>query len=322
MNISRAEYTARLNRVIDYIHGHLDSVLLLETLADVAGFSPFHFHRLFKSLVGETLNDYVQRARLEKAVYLLINRPETTVLAIGIACGFSGAAVFSRAFKAHFGVSPSQYRFRELEKWSKNRKADSKTGKDSSLADHYNGEHPNIHLTFERSDSPMNVEVKVLPTYHAAYIRHLSGYSKGEFNSAINQAFQRVCAWAAARDLFTANTLVIGIPYDNPDVTPNDRCRYDACVTIPETLTALEPGAGEVGIQDISGGKYAVTRIEVSPQETHKIGQAVDALYGEWLPSSGYTADDKPSLEIYYENPDRPAGTWITMDYCVPVRPL
>lgn len=165
----------------------------------------------------------------------------------------------------------------------------------------------------------MNVDVKVLPTYHVAYIRHISGYSKGEFNSAIGEAFQRVCSWAGARDLLGPDTLVFGIPYDNPDITPKDRCRYDACVTIPVHVTA---GSGEVGVQEIAGGKYAVSRIEVPSDQTRVIGETVDRLYGEWLPASGYTADDKPALEIYYEDHGKPPGTWIKVDYCLPIKPI
>jgi AraC family transcriptional regulator len=162
------------------------------------------------------------------------------------------------------------------------------------------------------------VEVKSLPTFHVAYIRHISGYAKGQFNREINAAFQRVCGWVAARGLFQPGTLVIGIPYDNPEITPNDRCRYDACVSVP---AGTSPN-GEMGIQDIPGGRYAVCHIEVSAAETQKIGQTVDQLYGEWLPDSGYQADDKPPLEIYYDNPGKPAGSWISMDYCLPVRPM
>lgn len=318
MNTAHAEYTARLNRVIDYIHANIETPLPLETLAEVAGFSPFHFHRLFKTLTGETLNDYVQRARLEKAANLLVGRPNDTILAVGVACGFSGAAVFSRAFRTRFGLSPSEYRAQMLAEHRKNRKEERNPGKEIAPLAAYNEKH--AIRTLERSVSQMNVEVKSLPTNHVAYIRHISGYSKGEFNSAINKAFQRVCAWAGARDLFRPDTVTIGIPYDNPDITPNDRCRYDACVTVPEGVQS-EPGS-EVGIQDIPGGKYAVCRISVSTQETHKIGEAVDALYGEWLPESGYQADDKPALEIYYNNPDKQPGTWITMDYCLPVKPM
>jgi len=311
---ARAVYVARLNKVIDYIHAQLDQLLSLNTLADVAGFSPFHFHRIFKGLAGETLGEYIQRARLERAANLLLYRPQDTVLQIALGCGFTSAAIFSRAFKAHFGLSPSQFRRQAKRNPGQ---VESKQGQDVRRPLLYNeGSFP-ITLT-ERMELPMNVQIKVLPGFHVAYIRHLYGYSKGVPSQQISAAFQRVCQWAGARDLVGPNTLVMGIPYDNPDVTPNDKCRYDACVTVPPEAAA----DGEIGVQDIPGGKYAVRRLEVSASEAHKIGQAVDRLYGEWLPGSGYQVDERPPLEIYYESHDKPAGTWIVMDYCIPVKPL
>ena len=109
MTDTRSAYLACLNKVLDYLHANLDQPLSLAELAAVAGFSPFHFHRIFKSLVGEPLNVYLQRARLEKAANLLLSRPSDTLLDIALRCGFSSAATFSRAFKAHFGLAPSQF---------------------------------------------------------------------------------------------------------------------------------------------------------------------------------------------------------------------
>jgi AraC family transcriptional regulator len=314
-NSARQMYISRLNKVLDYIHANLEQPLSLNVLAGVAGFSPFHFHRIFKSLVGETLGDYIQRARLEKSANMLLNRPGDNILEIALNCGFSSAAIFSRAFKAHFGTSPSQFRRQEKRKLGK---VESKSGKDLFSHSRYNkGSFP---TTFEgRIELPMDVEVKLLPTFHVAYIRHIYGYSKGVFSNQIGEAFQHVRKWAGARDLMGPHTLVIGIPYDNPDITPNDRCRYDACVTVPAEITNAE---GEIGIQDIAGGKYAVCRIEVSTSGTYTIGETVDRLYGEWLPGSGYQVDDGPPLEIYHDSTDKPPGTWIGMDYCVPIKPL
>ncbi len=307
---SNTQYIHRLNHVLDYIHGHLDQPLTLDILASEAGFSSFHFHRLFKSLVGETLSQYIWRARLEKAANLLAYSPQTPILEVSLTCGFSSPAVFSRAFRDHFEMSPSQYR--------KQGKVERNQRKEMGRPDEYNGKH-RLSINIQRSDVSMKVEVKNLPTYHVAFIRHMTGYAKGQYSSVIGQAFQRVCGWAASRDLTEPQTLVIGIPYDNPEITPNDRCRYDACVTVPETI---QQGTGEVGVQDIPGGKYAVCRIEVPAQEAQKIGETVDQLYGQWLPSSGLAADDKPALEIYYNDPDRQQGMWIIMDYCIPVKPL
>lgn len=312
---TRQEYIYRLNRVINYIHANLDQPLSLSGLAAEAGFSPFHFHRIFKSLAGETLGEYLQRARLEKSANLLLSHPGETIIDTAAACGFSSTAVFSRAFRAHFGVSPSQFRGQKKSNLSK---TDRKPGKELSGEIDYNVGQGSASDSQKRP-IPMDIEVKKLPDMHVAYIRHIQGYRQGIPDSRIHQAFERICKWASARDLVGPDTLVIGIPYDNPDITPADRCRYDACITVPQEIAASQ---GIIGIQDLPGGKYAMCRIEISVSEAPRIGELVnhlyDYLYGEWLPGSGYQADDKPPLEIYRE----PVGAWICMDYCIPVKPL
>ena len=72
----RDEYIARINRVIDYIEANPDQDLTLSGLAEVAYFSRFHFHRIFRAIVGETLNQFIQRNRVEKAASQLINNPK------------------------------------------------------------------------------------------------------------------------------------------------------------------------------------------------------------------------------------------------------
>ncbi len=317
---TQSEYIRRLNLVLDYIQANLDQPLSLSALAGVAGFSPFHFHRIFKSVVREPLNAYIQRLRLEKAANWLSASPAGTVLEIAVGCGFSSAAAFSRAFRTHFGLAPSEFRKQQN---SKIGKAESKPGKAlPGGLDYSMGSSPGV-FSIERSQLPMNVEVKNLPDLHVAFVRHLYGYQKGVKNRQIGEAFQKVTKWVGARNLFGPATLVVGIPYDNPEITPNDRCRYDACVTVPPDVTAsMAAGTPEIGIQDIPGGKYAVCHIEVSASEPQAIGETVDQLYGAWLPASGFQADDKPPLEIYYPTPQKPPDTWVSMDYCLPVKPL
>ena len=97
MNIqqkSRKEYIHRINRVADYVETHMDEDHSLETLASVAHFSPYHFHRIFKAIVGETIKDYTNRIRLEKAGRMLISSPRDSVTRVAMECGFSSSAVF------------------------------------------------------------------------------------------------------------------------------------------------------------------------------------------------------------------------------------
>jgi AraC family transcriptional regulator len=108
-NLANLDYVARVNRAIDHIVQNLGEPLQLEDVARVACFSPFHFHRIFRALVGETLNAFVKRVRLERAVVLRSHRPDATLTEIALACGFSSSSDFSRSFRAHYGVPPSLF---------------------------------------------------------------------------------------------------------------------------------------------------------------------------------------------------------------------
>lgn len=125
----RDEYISRINRVIDYIELNIDKDLSLEKLAQVANFSQFHFHRIFRALMGETLNRYIQRIRVERAALQLISNPKKTITEIAFDCGFSGSAPFARAFKDFFKMSASEWRSRGHLQESNMRKIKSKEGK-------------------------------------------------------------------------------------------------------------------------------------------------------------------------------------------------
>ncbi|MEM9913515.1 MAG: AraC family transcriptional regulator [Planctomycetota bacterium] len=99
----------QLNAVRDLIEERAPSSLRLDDLADATGVSRFHFSRLFKATTGSTLMHYVQRRRVERAQTLMKARPEWTLGAIALDCGFSDQAHFTRTFKKHMGVSPSAW---------------------------------------------------------------------------------------------------------------------------------------------------------------------------------------------------------------------
>ena len=92
LSAHRREYERRVNRVMDYVQAHLADELTLEKLAAVAAFSPFHFHRVFAAITGETLSDFIRRIRLERAASALGLLHDTSVLEIALRYGFSSAA--------------------------------------------------------------------------------------------------------------------------------------------------------------------------------------------------------------------------------------
>ena len=99
-------YHERLARVLAHIEGHLDEPLPLDDLAAVACFSPYHFHRVFRGMVGESVKEHVRRLRLERDARRLLSG-DSTVLALALDAGYETPESFTRAFDALFGLAPS-----------------------------------------------------------------------------------------------------------------------------------------------------------------------------------------------------------------------
>ena len=154
----------------------------------------------------------------------------------------------------------------------------------------------------------MNVAVRELPRYRVAYMRYVGPYGP----HGIPELWKRFRKWME----LGPNSIKLGIGHDDPDVTAPEKCRYDACVVVPESFA----GDTWVNVIDVPGGKYAVAEFIGTAD---KIREAWEALYRSWLPGSGYQPDDRPCLEVYRGNPEvagRP-GTF-RCELCVPVRAL
>ncbi|KYF70949.1 AraC family transcriptional regulator [Sorangium cellulosum] len=315
---SRAEYQKRVNRVIDYIEAHRAEALSLETLAAVAAFSPFHFHRVFKSMTGENLREFIQRTRLENAASHLTQRPRADILEIALENGFSSASAFARAFKERFGMSASAWRNGGAAEACKARQAESKPGevvrkpgKAAARAADQDGSSSGADARKDE-EMTMNVTVKTLPSYRVAYIRNVGPYGE---EGGVRDTWQRLARWAAARDLWTADRLCLGIAHDNPKVTEPARCRHDAAIVIPDGLKA----DGDVNVTDVAGGKYAAGVFVGGGSE---IGAAWDHLFARWLPESGYQPDHRPCFELYRGEFHDPRTNTFRCEVCLPVRPL
>ncbi len=102
-------YSERINDVKLYIREHLDEPLHREVWAAVAGFSVPHFHRIFTGGTGENIASYVRRVRMERAGHKL-RMGAVDITEVALAAGYDTHAAFSKAFKQHFGLSPSEFR--------------------------------------------------------------------------------------------------------------------------------------------------------------------------------------------------------------------
>ena len=102
-------YCEQIDDVKKYIRDHIDESLTREVLADVAGYSIPHFHRIFTAQLGENIASYVRRVRLERAGRKL-RMGALDITAVALAAGYDTHTAFSRAFKQQYGLSPSQFR--------------------------------------------------------------------------------------------------------------------------------------------------------------------------------------------------------------------
>lgn len=323
----REEYISRINQVIDYIDHHLDQELNLETLARVANFSPYHFHRIFAAMMEETLNHFIQRLRVEKAASLLINNPRTSITEVAFDCGFSGPATFARAFKERYGLSASEYRIRKPFEESKNGKTESKNhqslskeGKDINVSFSYLNGNP-LKMIWrivmkgkQEFQVKGEVEVKMMDPMVVAYVRHVGPYKGDE--QLFAGLFQKLMTWAGPRDLLNfPETQALCVYHDNPEITEEEKLRTSVCISIPKD-TEVD---GEIGKMTLPGGKYAVAHFEINGDQYQ---EAWNMVFGGWLPESGYQPDDRPCFEICHNNPKEHPENKHVVDICVPVKPL
>lgn len=319
----RKEYISRLNRVLDYIELNLDRDLSLNQIASVANFSPFHFHRIFSSMMGETLNQFIQRLRIEKAAMFLAAYPERSVTEIAFICGFTSSSSFARTFKEYYKVSASEWRRIKNEKHnledSKIGKVKNKPGEVVQVSSMYidnslDKQIWRIEVSYQDENIKAEVEVKELPEQTVAYVRHVGPYAADEtlFEEYVGKLFK----WAGPRGLLNfPETQQFNVYHDDPNVTDEDKLRLSICISVPpETETE-----GEIGKMKISGGKYAIARFELSNTQFEA---AWNSIFGGWLPESGYQPAEGFCFEICQNNPkEHPEGKHI-VDICIPVKPL
>jgi AraC family transcriptional regulator len=291
------DYRKRILRVLVYIQNHLGEALPLEELARVAHFSPYHFHRVFRGMVGESVKEHVRRLRLERAALRLKNGDQP-VLRIALDAGYETHESFTRAFSAMFGLPPSVFRA--------SRRAVPLRAAPSGV--HYV---PGGHLTSFRlsqtgGHQPMDVRIETFSPRRVAFLRHVGPYRQ------VGQAWEKLAAWAGPRGLFGPNTLAIGVGHDDRDVTPADKLRYDACITVDGSFSP----EGELGVQEVGGGEYAVFT-HCGPYEN--VGQTIARFCGEWLPDSGRELRSAPCLSIFRNSPEDTSPEDLRTDIYMPL---
>ncbi len=297
MSNARHEYTKRIDRVIDHLRDNLDKPLKLEDIAKVACFSEFHFHRVFRAITGETLNDFTNRLRLEKAARLL-KRTGQSATDIAFECGFSSSATFSRSFNKAFHTSPTQYR-------KSGKLKNSKICKELFAKEEYL-----LPMTDEEKKAAFPVKIKKFPAWDVAYIRVSNAY---EGDRVLN-AFAKIIEWLKSEKIYDKGTL-FGMAIDDPEVTPKHLYRYEVCFASDVPFNCAD-GISKIKIPSRT---YGVTRIS---GDIKVVATAWEYLFDDWLINSKYEPDNAPGFEIFLNNENALDWSHFDLDLAFPVKKM
>ncbi|HCB2459231.1 AraC family transcriptional regulator [Klebsiella aerogenes] len=283
------DYRKKVFKAIDYINDHLCVNPTLDEIASEVAVSSFHFHRIFKAQVGETVAAFTRRLRMEKAAMHLIESPYGDITGLALQIGFSSSQNFAKAFRQHFSLTPGEFRRRFA------RQEKSKPGNVSIVESDYSQSDAMLSTWDDAGFIAAGVEY--LPAVRLAYMRRFGQYGK--------ETCQQTHADLLA--LFPDTPLqpggMICLYWDSPEVTPELRCRTDVCV---ELAGSVKTGR-EIAVQTRASGRYAICKFAVYGEN---LDTAWDIAFA-WVNAQGYLKGDGPCYEKYYPETD------VSRDYYV-----
>ncbi|MDD7887186.1 GyrI-like domain-containing protein [Flavivirga sp. 57AJ16] len=279
------DYTNRVNLALKYIDNNLDSELSLESISNIALYSPFHFHRIFKALIGETLYAYIIRKRIEKTASILIHKKHISITELSLQYGFSSNASFTRAFKKFYGVSPSAFRKESPNKYSKISQVESKNGQESPIFEKYIC-NINNHLNWIKMNA--NIEIKEVPELKFASMTHFGVHG-------IENVFDKLIKWGQAKGLMAnSETKMARIFHDSFKITDPDKVRMSICL-LTDRPFVLE---GEIASGSIKKNKCMVGRFEITPHDFEKSWSSLFI----WMNENGFKKAEGNPFEIYHND--------------------
>ncbi|HYE82301.1 MAG TPA: AraC family transcriptional regulator [Clostridia bacterium] len=285
--MSENNYVLTINQAINFIHDNIDKNLTVEDIASHCCFSKYYFNRIFRSIVNESIYSFTKRMKLENAAFKLRTNRKKAVTEIALEAGYSPSN-FATAFKEYFGMSASDFR-----------ENCSVPVKDSyiAIAEHVSKLKKQEDF-YRQIDS--RITVKHLPGMLLEYERFIGNYYDMEV------AWERFCSEMSRNHRIKEDTRFIGISYDDPLISDENKCMYDMCITIDVIKS--------ISVHRIEGGLYACYDFY---DRLENLGKAFNEIFSLWLPYSGHTIDNRPPLEIYQTPLDE---EWkMQIDICIPI---
>ena len=290
-------YQQTVQRAIELIARRLDDALDLESIAAEACLSPFHFHRVFRGMVGETPLELTRRLRLERAAWQL-TQTERSVTAVAFDAGYDAHEAFTRAFRAAYATSPSGFRQSNQRRFVIAAPCGIHFDPDGAVG---------TFVPRNSGGQNMDVSIDKMPELHVGAVRHVGPYMQ------INRAFARLGEIVNTAGVEkTADMAMLAVYHDDPETTPPNELRSDAGLTF-SAKARLPKGLEE---HRLPAGRYARTT-HVGPYE--ELGDVWARFMGEWLPASGERIRSSPSYEIYRNTPENAKPHELRTDLYIPL---
>jgi AraC family transcriptional regulator len=264
--VTHQEYFKAINRAVDFINEHLNEPINLYDLANIANISGFHFHRIFKALMSESPGEYIQRLRLEKAVFKL-QTTQQAILEIAEQTGYQSSHALSKAFKKRFGISPSVYRVQSS------------------------------HLSVP-IETPAFIriepEVREIKPKQVITVKVVNPF---ENTDAFTHAWKKLIHFAGVNGIPDNENEYITLSRDISTITQPNLYRSYVCVTANPDIKSK----GEFGKQTIDGGLYAVFTYKGAYKNLERL---YCFIYRNWIPNSKYELQDIAFFEKFINSPD------------------
>jgi AraC family transcriptional regulator len=323
------QYQKRIHRAVNYISQNLDQDLQLGTVARIAGFSSFYFHRLFRAVTGEPVFHFIRRLRLELAATLLQNHGYMPIGHVAVECGFNSQAAFARCFGEHFGRTAREWRrcdfwWHNGWRWEwRSRPSQEKRGTEagdderSDRVPDWRG--PRFEMLEQaaagkRWDCLRQVDTTVLRGCHIAYMRKLGPYRI----EPMLAHWQRLVDWLDKRGMLSRDSVGIAFTRDNQHIVSPRRCRYDVGIVVDSSFQPDEV----LDVQCVPGGEYLVSDFA---GRLYEEPLATEYLWKYWLGHRRLQQNYGPVLRRFnlvdWKNHPLVPETSFHYQICIPVKP-
>jgi AraC family transcriptional regulator len=277
------DYRACIQKSIDYIEEHLQACITVDDLANIAGFSPYHYYRIFNIYVGIPVMEYIRRRRLAYAASALAS--DRRIIDIALDYGFETHNGFAKAFRKAYGCSPEQYRI------------------------HASGQiPPKVDLLLFTSFN-LKGAIVVEPKIVVKPASKIAGYEL-QTTCRDGKNFQEIPAFWGSMTPEKINVLVDELHSANHNLLgiclPQDKITSNFSYVIAVEVNDYEGASSELFQGEIPAATYAVFAVppvaSMGPEFSDSIQGTWKYINHSWFPESGYEyAEGKFDYEVYHE---------------------